>query len=327
MRVIDVGNGQCIGIKLPDGRHIIYDAGTEGDKGKSAMIGLTQLIKRGSDVEMLILSHDDDWHTGAADSILYEYKVKKVLHTGFGVFNPKKDSTKARKGFGMALNSSGAEEVCLAKLGKDIEPGEEHLFGDVKVNFLCGFSKPLEEWKIDPKDLHEQINSTSIVMRIEYKGKSILFCGDMVGWHYEMPEDSVYATEAFILEHTPELVNCDVVVAPDGGSLHGSSYPFARQAKPKYVIFSAGKGKEAVPRWLTVDRYTYFGTEHKNMFRTDRGDGFDPYAKQNVKSKEWNQHSIEKCIDKTNDDDVHVTITASGAVQVGYVKLRDPCLK
>jgi len=327
VKVVDVGNGLCCVVKTPDNKYMIYDAGTTQDKGKSAWAVIQKMIKKGSDIELMVLSHYDEDHIGAADSIIINYNVKTVYQTGYGIENPKKDSTKTFKSFGRAMmNSTSTKDVNLNKLGKDIEPGTEINIGDVKVNFLCGFGKPLDKWLIDKKNKEGLANSTSIVMRVEYKNKSILFCGDAVGWDEELTEDTVIATESFIVENVPEaLIKCDVLIAPQHGSLEGSSYPFVEKAKPKYVIFSAGTGSDAFPRYTTVDRYKYYGSEYVNMFRTDRGDGFDEFAKPYTKPKEWDKEAITKCVDKLGDDDVRIAITLTGGVQVGYMNIKDPC--
>ncbi|MFQ5335514.1 MAG: ComEC/Rec2 family competence protein [Flavobacteriales bacterium] len=326
IRVADVGNGLCCVISIPGDHYIVYDAGSSKDKGKSAMLGLRKNIPKGKRIDLLVLSHPDDEHLGAADSIILTYNPKKVLRCGY-IGNPKKDSTTSIKKLAAALKKRPeVEDMNLNREGKDIEPGMSMSFGEAKAIFLSGFGKPLDEWGL-AKDKKSLLDALSIVMRLEYKGRSVLFCGDALGWNEKLDDTDCIAEERFILDNAPaELIKSDVLIASQGGGIRGSSFPFVRKAVPEYVVFSAGIGKSrAEPRYVIVDRFAVAGTPVKNMFRTDRGDGFDYYPKPNVKPKQWDREGVDKCVDKTGDDDVRIVISGEGALKVAYYNYRDPC--
>jgi len=326
IRIIDVGNGLCSVISMPGDHYIVYDAGSRKDKGKSAMIGLRKSIPRGKHIDLLVLSHPDDEHIGAADSIILKYQPDKVLRTGY-IANPKKDSTDALKRLAAALKKSkNVQDINLNAEGRNIKPGWSMTFGEAKAIFLCGFGKPQKEWDLK-KDVESVLDALSIVMRFEYKERSVLFCGDALGWNEKLDDTECIAEEKYIVQNVPDkLVKSDVIIASQGGGITGSSFPFVRKVNPEFVIFPAGSSKSrAEPRYVIVDRFVDSGTSVNNMFRTDRGDGFNYYPKPNVKPKQWDKEAVEKCVDKTGDDDVRIVISNSGALKVSYYQYKDSC--
>ncbi len=44
MRVVDVGAGVCIVVKMPDDQYMVYDAGNYRDNGSSAIKGISEII-------------------------------------------------------------------------------------------------------------------------------------------------------------------------------------------------------------------------------------------------------------------------------------------
>jgi beta-lactamase superfamily II metal-dependent hydrolase len=81
-------------------------------------------------------------------------------------------------------NPAIIKENLLAE-NRNIVPGTTLNVGAVKFIFLFGFGKPLEDW--DELDPAEKMNGVSIVMKMEYDNKSVLFSGDAVGRHREDP--------------------------------------------------------------------------------------------------------------------------------------------
>lgn len=329
VRVVDVGAGLCTIIKTPDDRYIIYDAGNYEDHGKSAWNAITEEIPEGAEIDLLVISHSDADHIAAADDIVNNYNVRRILRTGYSkkyVYS-NEDHSANFKNLDSAIDrriSEGLECTNLYKEDSIIFPGTEILVGEAQLIFLCGFNQPINEWNLS--DPSHKLNSVSIVMKLNYKGHSILFCGDAVGRHINDRSNALIATERYLVEEVnPELINSDVVIAPHHGADNGSSKRFIKATSPEYLIFSSG-AKYNHPTKQTVSRYfKYSEIAEGNIFRTDRGEGWlytDEDLKRYKKKKiimQWNGQAIENCNDEKADDDVIITIDNNGGLDVKYI--------
>lgn len=315
VRVVDVGPGLCNLIRLPDNKFVIYDAGHWRGNGNTTLDQIKDFIPEGSDIELLILSHTDSDHIGAAAGLLSDYKVKKVLWTGY---ERSMISTDAPTGtytrLVNALNDHPEiENINLHELDSTITPGTKVQFGQVKLTFLCGFGEPPPAWGLT--DRGEKLNSVSIVMKLEYQGRSILFCGDAVGRHRDDPDNALLATEKFLIDNASAHLKSTIVIAPHHGARNGSSKAFVDKARPETVIFSAGHNFSH-PTQMTAQRYLQH-TDINNIFRTDRGD--------DEGAAEWSHARVAGCQDDYADDDIHIELQADGEYRVFYLNANEPC--
>lgn len=316
VRVLDVGAGLCTLIKLPGNKYIIYDAG--GNKlsnGSESFKRIQEFIPPGSELELMVLSHDDADHLVAAEQVVRNYRVKKVLWSGFDrSMLTGAEPGKAYKRLKAALSETPeTENVNLNERDSTITPGVGFQIGSVKITFLCGFGKPLQEWGLD--DNGELVNSVSIVMKLEFAGRSILFCGDAVGRHRTGEPSQLLATEKFLVEKAASYLKSDVVIAPHHGANNGSSTAFVDKTQPEYVIFSAGH-EYRHPTERTAKSYMrYTGT--LKMFRTDRGD--------DEGDGEWDFMRINNCEDPIGDDDIQIEIRGNRSIRTFYLKPNAPC--
>ena len=299
VRVVDVGAGECCIIKLPGGRNIIYDAGL----GDTAMNAIEELIPHEEPIDLMVLSHTDADHIGAVDEICDVYDVKKIIHSS------KHRTTITWGEAETAIDGEpGVEEWDLAET--PIEPGTVVDVGSpgVTVKLICGFNEPPAEWNLT--ETSELNNAGSIVMQIEYKTKSILFCGDAVGRHIGSPESTCIAAEKFMVDNAAQVpIESDVVIGPHHGADNGSSKQWIEAVDPTYVIFSAGH-KYQHPRKLAAQRYLDYAANLKKILRTDFGD--------DEGGKEWPWARKNNNSDPIADDDVDVQIYKSGTLQVRY---------
>jgi competence protein ComEC len=317
IRVIDVGAGLCVAIKLPDGKYIIYDAGHYRGNGKTTLNQLEEVIPAGSSIEQLIVSHTDADHIGAASNIIEAYRVKKVVNTGFekSLLHTGGSPSDSYKRFMTSISKAPypIENVNLYAKDSIISTGVTNIYDDAKIVFLCGFNKPLPEWNLT--DEAEKINSVSIVAKLIYQGTSVLLTGDAVGRHREDTNpDALIATEKYLVEKAGTLLKSDILIAPHHGGNNASSTAFINKVLPKVVIFSAGHEYNH-PYQSVAERYLKT-VDIKNIFRTDRGDD------ERIAGKvcyEWDYGRIEGCIDPYGDDDVEIVIDNTGKYKVRYV--------
>jgi len=244
---------------------MIYDAGNYTRGGSLAFTKVQEIIPAGSDIELLVLSHSDADHLGAVDEICDDYNVLRVLRPGY-----QRTSATWRNAIGAVLLEEETEGCIDISLAEDEFPmGATYRFGDVFVMMVAGFHTPPAAW--GNLSTGEERNAGSIVIRLIYGTRSVLFCGDAVGRHTGDPANVCIASEMFMVNNSDVIpIDSDVLVAPHHGADNASSTAFIQAVSPDYVIFSAGHRYEH-PRAVTAQRYLNNGVLLANMFRTDRG--------------------------------------------------------
>ena len=81
IRIIDVGPGLACIIKLPDNHYMVYDAG-HWNTDSLVQDVVHELIPEDEEIDLMVLSHSDSDHLGAADEILDDYDVLRVIRSG-----------------------------------------------------------------------------------------------------------------------------------------------------------------------------------------------------------------------------------------------------
>ena len=313
VRVVDVGAGLCCIVRIPgnaeDGDYyIVYDAGNYDDKGKTAIEAIRAFIPENETIDLLVLSHTDSDHIAAVPDIVNEYWIDRILRTGMDrAGSDPKTLVNARKAIAEARDEWGALDLSLSEV--ELPYGLTWVMGDALVTMVCGFGAPLEEWGLTSNS--KKNNAVSIVLRIDYAGKSILFCGDTVGRKDNTGRDAdCIATEKFILDLSRAIeIDSDVMIAPHHGADNASCTAFIEAVSPDWVIFSAGH-KFKHPRQSTADRFIAAGVDPEQMLRTDRGD--------DEGSGEWDHERIPGQKDGKGDDDIEILISPGGALNVKY---------
>ena len=326
IRVVDVGPGLCTLIRLPNGKYVVYDTGHKQWTGQMPLQQISSFIPKGSEIEMMVLSHNHADHMGGAAQVIKNYTVKKVVWPGY--YEPavsEQGPTSMNQRFLKALAEAPypIEEVNLFERDSVITPGTTVKIAGADFIFLCGFGKPMDSWLEDLKGTGmkgERINSVSIVMKLVYSGNSVLFCGDAVGRDRGGPEDQLIATESFLLEKAKQYLKSTIVISPHHGADNGNSTAFVNAVAPQRVVFSAGHEYNH-PTTNAANRFLKF-VEAAHIFRTDRG---DDEREDGETDYEWSHTRIAGCIDELGDDDIHITLHANGKYNIEYVNAEDPC--
>jgi len=315
--VLDVGAGLCNLIKLPDGKFIIYDAGHYNGKGIPTLKQIEAFIPHGSEIELMILSHTDGDHIGAAGGIIESYRVKQLLWGGYekSFLKGGKPTASYQRLVDALKKHPETKNINLHDQDSTINPGTTITFDDVNLTVLCGFGSPPQNWDIWKLDDAEKINSVSIVIKLEYRGNSILFCGDAVGRHRDDPENALIATENYLVHHASAFLKSNVIIAPHHGARNGSSKAFVQAVHAETVIFSAGH-KFRHPTERTAREYLQVNANAK-IFRTDRGD--------DEGIGEWDFLRIENCTDPFDDDNIEIVLKSDGTYDVFYLNPLNTC--
>lgn len=220
----DVGQGDCQIIQC-GGETMIIDGGT-ADKSRTVVAVLKKLGV--SYLDYVVSTHAHADHCGGLAGAL------KAFDAGAVIAPETEENSKSWKDFkGVVL--SGGLEIINAK------SGQKYALGNSTIEILG----PITERTDD-------LNDTSVVLKITYGETSFLFTGDCE-----------YDGEHQMLNSGANL-KADVLKVGHHGSSGSSSYTFLREVMPKYAIIQAGKGnsyghphEEALSRLRDVGATVY----------------------------------------------------------------------
>ncbi len=309
-RVIDTGPGHASVTVIPGGFYMVYDTG-HWDHDANVSEKVLELIPGDEAIDLLVLSHSDADHLSATDEIFESRRVHTVLRTGL-----RRTSKAWKDADGAIRQAARAGTTEVFNLRQDpMAPGKTFHLGEATVTFLAGVDCPNHYDSVLPGSgdctkpgRSMARNAGSIVVRLEYAGRSILFTGDAVGRH---DGAEPIATEAELISRQSKFpIASDVIIAPHHGADNGSSTAFIHAVSPKWVIFPAGhETNYQHPRQSTACRYLDQGVKLARILRTDRGD--------NEGGKEWS-HGATDTPDPAGDDDIDIIIGADSALNVKY---------
>ncbi|OQB14775.1 MAG: ComEC family competence protein [Firmicutes bacterium ADurb.Bin193] len=203
LHFIDVGQGDSIFIRLPNGRTMLVDAGT-----KNAEQTVTRYIKskKVSRIDILIATHPHEDHIGAMTGVINEFEIgsiympkvsanTKTFESPLGAIKSKGLSVNSAKG-GMVLSDSG----------------------DFKTEFLAPNGNSYNE-----------LNDYSAVLKITHGSTSFLLTGDA-----EKTSEDEMIRGGYNL-------SADVLKVGHHGSHTSSSPEFLSAVSPQIAVISCGR--------------------------------------------------------------------------------------
>lgn len=224
-----VGHGGCTVLQTPDGRALLYDVGTmTGPEVTSRHIApflWHQGIRR---LDEVLLSHADLDHFNGLPALLDRFAVGQISTT-------PSFADRNTPGVRHVLESIERYRVPL----RIVRAGDRLTAGEVDMEVLHppAFGPEGKE------------NHRSLVLRIRYRGRSILLTGDLEG-----------PGLAQVLELPPEPV--DVLMAPHHGSKTSNIPGLAEWAKPRVVVSCEGppRGPKRPAEPYSPRQARFFGT-------------------------------------------------------------------
>ncbi len=202
---LDVGQGDSIYIKTPNGDDILIDGG-KNEAGDDVVAYLKKYHV--DDLEVMIATHPDADHIGGLDTVLQNMNVESV-------YMPRvTHTTKTFEDFIMAVRNEGL------KL-KEAKGGVSLGLQGVDAHFVS----PVIAYG-------EDLNSSSAVLRITYGKNNFLFTGDAT---VKSEQDMIASGED---------LQADVLKLGHHGANTSTSEDFISHVQPKYAIVSAGKDNQ-----------------------------------------------------------------------------------
>ncbi|MBI5761815.1 MAG: ComEC/Rec2 family competence protein [Planctomycetales bacterium] len=215
-----VGHGGAILVEMPNGRTLLYDAGQMRDGPRAQRVIQNALWELGhSRLESLIVSHADADHFNAVPDLVKTIPVESLLvHPSFLDFR--------QPGVVAVSDAAFREHVPMRFLWS----GDQlNLDDNVSIRVL----HPPAGHGITGMD-----NANSLVLQIDYAGRSILLTGDLDGPGLE-----------HLLRQPPTDV--DVMLSPHHGSMAANPSALAGWARPDFVVVSNSR-PDVIPKLRDV---------------------------------------------------------------------------
>ena len=240
--VLDVGQGHASLLELPGGRTMLIDGGGFSDNSVfdvGARIVAPYLWQNKiRTIDTVVLSHPDADHLNGLLYILDHFRIREVIST-----HPEVQTTGCQQ-FHRIIRNCRISHPDF----KDIERVRQIHNTEIRILY--------------PKQNRETrcakcpgTNNCSVVVKVAYKGRSVLFPGDL-----EKCGESVLSNQA-----APDMA-ADILIAPHHGSKSSSGREFIAAVDPDTVIIPVRQSYQGLPSPEVVERYRQQGCR---VMRTD----------------------------------------------------------
>lgn len=228
--VLDVGQGQCVCVSLRGGETILYDGGS-GDRSNVGSYVIAPFLKsRGiTHVDHVFVSHLDQDHWSGIQELLEQGDVT-IGTLYLSRASPRDEADQA------ACRLAEQHGVPVRRFGRgDMLAGKE-----LSLEGL----HPWEGMEVADR------NETSLVLRLQVEGISVLLCGDVGQWSEEQ------------MEQAGLLSPVDVLLVAHHGSKYSSGAPFLEALRPALGIISCGRNNSyGHPHSQTLERLAAAGCQ------------------------------------------------------------------
>ena len=234
---LDVGQGDACFIITPNHKTILIDGG--GSTSSTFNVGKDTLIpylldKGYTKLDYIFISHFDQDHVGGILSLLKKLQVGQIF------ISKQEEESENYETF--------LEIVKQKKLKvQEVKMGEKITIGDVTFHILWPIEKQIEE---------NQLNNNAMVMKLQYKGFSMLFTGDIE----EIAEKKILDT----YKNHLDMLKATVLKVAHHGSKSSSTEEFLKVVNSKVAIIGVGENNmfghpsNSVLERLQSFRYTDF---------------------------------------------------------------------
>ena len=282
--MLDVGQGECIFVKMPSGDNILIDGGSTSKKNIADSIIVPALKYYGTDhLDYAIITHTDEDHiSGIRELLEQKYPISNIVLPDTETMRKEELSVKKKETILLRKQSekmlgkqdfqnqqiensynivSDAREkgYSILKVSKD----DQFRFG--RIHMYC--LHPQKGWT------GEDVNSGSMVFYLKYGSFTMLFTGDLNGEQEPLLNIADDITEQKLestlktrrASSTSIRIPLTVLKTAHHGSKNSTTASFLKKFHPKKAILSAGKNN-------------LYGHPHKETLKRLQKSGTDIYG-------------------------------------------------
>ncbi|MBR2371554.1 MAG: MBL fold metallo-hydrolase [Clostridia bacterium] len=285
---LDVGQGDCILVRLPDGKNMLIDAGDKRSDNENHI--LQRLEEMGIDtIDYGVLTHTDADHVGGMDAVVESDITFKKMYMPLvksdlpgdpveGWYADAKASylsdiaqdepanfeiqtieTAAYRDFMTALIAEEGCEPIFSFSGLQIKTSE----------YVIDFYNPTYN-EYDKISSAAEKNNVSPVMILKFNDRKIMFTGDCDSAEYNVTEAAVKTDK--------DAFDVDVLKVAHHGGKESTSEEFLSIVKPEYSVISVGEGNtyghptdEVLGRLEDVDSKVFTTMESGDIILSIKG--------------------------------------------------------
>jgi len=290
---VDVGQGDCIMINLPDGKNMIIDSGDNNSTISSHMIAYANeyIVKDNEVVDYLVLTHAHADHVGNMDDIIEEFQVNNIYRApefyqkysttnqSEITLNNEEENFASTSGVTLKENYNIVSTNVMRDFLIDAydEPNcNMYIFNDNNGNPIITGSAEGKDYAftfytIDENEYYSPTNTNlknpnnySILIVLEYDGLKFAFTGD----------GEQYIEQQLIDKYGENLPNVDFMQMAHHGSKTASSQDYVTILDPEYAFVSVAEvNTYGLPDEEPIEVLNNIGVEQTCIFMTkDYGD-------------------------------------------------------
>lgn len=251
MRVhfLDVGQGDCEIVELPDGKIFLIDGGGDEESATRIMRYLNAL--KVDVIDYLLITHADADHCGGLQTVVKYKDVKRAF---------------------LPLASVTENEAYATVYAELMEQGCQWEYSARSVNLSAGGESPYTlrflypytlQTKTYPNDSAND-NDSSAVVWLDYLGASVLFTGDAP---METEEILMRDHRLKALDESVKLTETELLKVAHHGSADSTSSSFLEYLGVKQAVISCGK--DNAYRQPTKEVLSALSAQNVEIYRTD----------------------------------------------------------
>ncbi len=242
---IDVGQGDCTLIELPDGKSMLIDGGDDKSSTKMQVMRYLNALKIDT-LDHLVITHTDKDHCGSLEEV---FRYKEVKNAYIPHTFEAEDTQYAE------VYQSAVEEGCeLIKSSRELN------LSSAEVPYTLRFLYPYSV------EATGEYSEESAILWLDYMGVGALFCGDADEQIEQiiLRDDflGLYAASGVSLKDT------EILKVGHHGSGSSTSQALLERLQTKTAVISCGKDNPyGHPSGETMRRLESIGAE---IYRTDQ---------------------------------------------------------
>lgn len=228
LHFIDVGQGDCTFIELPDGKTMLIDGGPQTQASELSIMRYLKALNVRK-IDYLVVSHADIDHVGGLKEVVENISIARA-------FLPKCNVTEN------AEYAAFYAELMQSECEIEYSMRKTSLSSNVEYPYVLQFLYPYT-YDVEFGDMDDmESNELSSVLWLDYQGISTLFTGDAPA---KIENNLIRDSDAGLFDvYNVELTSTEILKVAHHGSSSSTTDLFARYLGVKDAVVSCGENND-----------------------------------------------------------------------------------